>query len=244
MTEPTIKATPGTLVPNVNVILVGSGFKPSSRITGSLGSTIDIAGISLMSPDVEYPIQVANNGFFVATIRVPQEVFESQAFSRECNTEGTECKDIVDLVVTDDRGVSSSTVLELVRLGARVSSEAEFPGETIELHGFGFRANNQDDSNIINRVTVEYLSEFEDYYISSEVGRVEVDDTGQVALDLEIPFVAFVPSTNQVILTSSTGETLKLWHRIPTPTINIYPNEFYPGDEINIVVEGLGENIL
>ena len=71
LTEPTIKATPGTLVPNVNVILVGSGFKPSSRITGSLGSTIDIAGISLMSPDVEYPIQVANNGFFVATIRVP-----------------------------------------------------------------------------------------------------------------------------------------------------------------------------
>ena len=127
----------------------------------------------------------------------------------------------------------------MVALGASVGSEGKYPNEKNKLTGRGFQANQPDILIGINSVQARYLAAFEGHYVEYELGNVEVDATGAFQLDFVIPGGALIPSANQIILTSSLGETLKLWHLIPSREIKVDPTELFPGTHANATIRGM-----
>jgi len=231
-------ASPAAVVPNQRITLSGSGFTPSRdkkglehehQISGRGSSFIRIGGVIVSGPYVEYPIELDAGGNFFARITIP-------------DTRATQPGSDLKLEVTDSNGRKGTTHLSIPSAGISVDPVDAYPLQRITLTGQGFLAGNPFLS-LVNQVTIIYRSFITDgdveYFITETMKTVMVDQTGNFETDFNIPASARIPSSNQILVTPTFGDTLQVNHWIPSAKLTVTPSTALVGDEVGISLVGL-----
>ena len=223
---------PQTAVPNQTVVLLGTGFTPSTteggaagsgshQITGIGASVITIDGTPLAPPNVNYPINFDSVGNWAASITVPV-------------TPSIVAGGPIPITVVDDQGLALTTqviittpTISLDPASSRLKSDLSITGE-------GFPASNPATSAGV-QVSISYSG--------TVLTVVSPDFFGEINATVQVPITAAIASNNIVhALIVGFSQVATAIHSVPGPSIAVSPLSGRAGTVVTISGEGFPGN--
>ena len=224
---PDLRLSPSTAVANQTVTLTGTNFTSSAtaggpgtggvhQITGSISSLITLDNVQLVSPNVDYPVNLDSAGNLLVTVMIPV-------------TTATVDDGSLVMEVTDSGGQSDTANITIPRQALTVTPEESSRSSVVTAKGTGFPASNPRTSN--REVRLDYGG--------VNVGNAATDFEGKFETTFIVPLTAGIPSTNTVTATGvGTTATATDTHKVPSPELELTPDEAAPGARVEII--GIG----
>ncbi len=241
--EPSLSASPSTVVPNQTVNLQGANFSDSGA---TINASSDTSSVTLGGSSVGLrasgdgavaainagngSITIANGGNWSAPVIIPM-------------THGSMGGGTQTLEVTDSGGTNASISLTISPRTLSISPSSSGIGTTVSVSGSGYpAANSSSGAATAPTVTMTY------YYgsDSKSVATFTPDGNGSFSGTFTVPLDAGIPSDNLVKSSfsytpsggSSTTVTNTVSHSIPNATINVSASGASTGTNLNVTGEG------
>lgn len=238
---PQITASPTEIVANQALTIRGFGFTESSGDSTIcvMESSLTLANVPLeidnASADAscqsgtDEGVEVSSGGAFVASVMVREANQSGGAgLNNALLTSGAR-----ELQVIDTGGTEGTANIIIQDRNLRIFPELAGPGDTIEIIGEGYPADNPDASSPAVIIQYDCGGGCKTSYIAHP------DSAGGFRINMRIPSDATIPSTNAVNATiSSTGTTDIVTHEVPAPAITIDPRYTQPGGLVSIFGQG------
>ena len=229
---PQIQVTPGTVVANQRISLIGTGFSPRSVIANvdDLSDPHTEPVISIGGHDIDParindgdPVRVDNGGNWSASVDLPLNEATTASGDREIRVRDSLARIGVVEIDIPDRVVT-------------VTPDEGRVGTIAVVRGAGFPSKNDEGSNF----TVEI--EYEAANGNSVTVSALTDASGRFEQQLRIPTTAAIPSSNQVHVRFDDDDDvtvpITVPHEVPEGIIQPSETSGGPGSVISISGEG------
>ena len=219
---PRIKVTPGDVVANQRVSLVGSGYTAGSKIGDGEGdSSMSIGGDDIFWSRINGSNDVAvdNGGNWSAAVDLP--------LTNATTTEGSRV-----IRITDSAGRTGSVVVTIPARRVTITPSTGRVGTEAVVRGWNFPSKN-DEGNSFN-IQIVY-----DAVNGKTTVSANPDASGRFETQLRIPTTADIPSTNTVKVSfqeANNGPTVvtTVTHDVPEGAINLSQTSGSPGSTVSI----------
>ena len=223
---PGIKVTPGEVVANQRVSLVGSGFTAGSRIGDGEGdSSMSIGGDDILWSRINGSNDVAvdNGGNWSAAVDLP--------LTNATTTEGSRV-----IRVTDSAGRTGSVVVTIPARRVTITPSIGRVGTEAVVRGWNFPSKNDEGDSFNIQIVYDAVN-------GKTTVSANPDASGRFETQLRIPTTADIPSTNTVKVSfqeSGNGPTVvtTVTHDVPEGGIELSTPTGPPG--ISVTVNGEG----
>ncbi len=223
---PRINVTPGTVVANQRVSVVGSGFTPGSE----LSSRESVSKITINGRAVDWAringgetVNVDNGGNWSASIDMPL-------------AEVTTSEGMRTLRITDSMGRTGTAELMVHERTVTIDPQVGRVGTLATVQGMNFPGKNDEGSSF--NITVRYEAGQGKQTTVSAVP----DASGRFEVQLRIPTTAAIPSTNTVKVEFDDDQGVKvvtsISHDVPEGAISLSETSGAPGTVVTINGEG------
>ena len=228
---PQINVTPGTVLANQRISLVGTGFSPSSSIAnaeddgGLDDAVVTIGGDTIDSRRINDgdPVRVDNGGNWSASVDLP--------LSEATTAEGDRT-----IRITDTRGRTGTVDVVVAAREVTVTPDRGRVGTLAVVRGEGFPSKNDEGSSF----NVEIV------YDASNGNTTTVsatpDASGRFETQLRIPTTAAIPSSNSIKVEFEDDNDIKVVttvaHDVPEGIIELSETSGGPGSTITVSGEG------
>ena len=229
---PQIKVTPGAVLANQRVSLIGTGFSPGAVIANeadghpdavtpevSIGGKM-IDGTRINDSD---PVRVDNGGNWSASVDLP--------LAEATTAEGERA-----IRVSDSRGRTGVVLVDIPARGVTVTPDTGRVGTIAVVRGSGFPSKNDEGSSF----NVEIV------YDASNGNTTTVsatpDASGRFETQLRIPTTAAIPSSNSVKVsfrdTDQVVVVTTVAHEVPEGIVTLSETSGGPGSSVTVNGEG------
>ena len=228
---PQITVTPGEVLANQRISLVGTGFSPGSVIANAdddLMSTdpiVSIGGKQITGDRVNdgQPVRVDNGGNWSASVDLP--------LAEATTAEGTRL-----IRVTDSRNRTGGKQVTIPARSVSITPDSGRVGTIALIEGRGFPSKN-DEGNSFN-VEIVYETASGQTTVSATP-----DASGRFEVQLRIPTTAAIPSskfTVKVSFEDADGVVVPLTipHEVPEGVITLSSTSGGPGSTVGVMGEG------
>ena len=226
---PRITVTPEVVLANQRISLVGTGFTPSSRISGGNGGTIEptitIGGYEIPVANINEgdPVTVDNGGKWSASLDMPLRDVTTRDGAREIR-------------VSDSGGRSGTVDINIPARSVTIDPASGRTGTTATVRGENFPSRN--DNGLSFNISIAYDTGSGRPTTVSTVS----DASGRFEEEIRVPTSATIPSTNTVRVTFTDGEnvevTTTVTHDVPEGTLVLSQNSGAPGSTVTVRGEG------
>ena len=229
---PQINVTPGTVLANQRISLVGTGFSPGAVIandTDSLANSVDpvvsIGGKVIMGTRINDsdPVRVDNGGNWSASVDLP--------LAEATTAEGERA-----IRITDSRGRTGVALVDIPAREVTVTPEAGRVGTIAVVRGTGFPSKNDEGSSFNVQIV----------YDASNGNTTTVsalpDASGRFETQLRIPTTAAIPSSNSIKVSfrdeGGVDVVTTVAHDVPEGIITLSSTSGGPGSDVTVNGEG------
>ena len=224
---PDLKVSPRTAVANQTITLTGSNFTSAAtpggageggvhQITGSGSSLINLDGVLIGPPEVDYPVDLDSGGNLLVTVVLPVN-------------SSTIADGSLVMKVTDSSGQWATASVRIAKRSLTITPEESTRGSIVTAKGAGFPASNPRTTTQTVRLDYGGIS----------VGTATAGSEGEFETTFTIPLTAGIPSSNTVTATGvGTTGTATDSHKVPIPTLTMIPDNGVPGATIEISGSG------
>ena len=225
---PIIQATPGDVVANQRVSLVGSGFNARSRIGNCDdcdGSAITIGGEQIEWARINdgNPISVDNGGNWSAAVDMP--------LTSATTDEGNRI-----IRVTDSENRAGTVTVNIPARSVTITPATGRVGTTAVVRGANFPSKN-DDGNSFNVVIIYDAGNDRQTTVTAVP-----DASGRFETEIGIPTAAGIPSTNTVKVEFEDANNVKVvttvTHDVPEGALTVSQTSGSPGSTVSVHGEG------
>ena len=229
---PVVTVTPGTVLANQRVSVVGTGFTPNSRVCcgdaeqgETIAPLISFGGepIPMSRINDGEDVSVDNGGNWATSIDLPLTQITSDEGQRE-------------IVVRDANGRTGDVDVTVPPRTVTIDPPSGRVGTTAVVRGENFPSKNDEGDSFNVEIT---------YTAGSDETRVSTvpDASGRFEAEIRIPTSATIPSTNTVRVVyeygpSDTPITTTVTHDVPSGGLSLSANEGAPGTDITVRGEG------
>ena len=229
---PQVTVTPGTVLANQRISVVGTGFTPNSRVccgTKEGEETIDpvitFGGEEIPATRINDgdDVSVDNGGNWSTSIDVPLTQITSDEGSREVS-------------VRDSYGRVGDVDVTVPARVVTIDPPSGRVGTTAVVRGENFPSKNDEGDSFNVEIT---------YTAGSDETRVSTvpDASGRFETEIRIPTSANIPSTNTVRVVFEYGDqdtpiTTTVTHDVPSGGLTLSANSGAPGDTITLRGDG------
>ena len=229
---PVVTVTPGTVLANQRVSVVGTGFTPNSRVCcgaaegdETIAPLISFGGepIPMSRINDGNDVNVDNGGNWSTSIDLPLTQITSDEGQRE-------------IVVRDANGRTGDVDVTVLPRSVTIDPPSGRVGTTAIVRGENFPSKNDEGDSFNVEIT---------YTAGSDETRVSTvpDASGRFETEIRIPTSANIPSTNTVRVvyeygTNRTPITTTVTHDVPSGGLSLSANEGAPGTSITVRGEG------
>ena len=233
---PQITVTPGEVLANQRISLVGTGFSPGAVIANAIDSSgvvdpvVTIGGESIIWSRINDndPVTVDSGGNWSASVDLP--------LAEATTAEGERA-----IRVTDSRGRTGGALVDIPSRTVTVTPDSGRVGTIAVVRGTGFPSKNDDGSSF--NITVLYDANNN----RSTTVSAQPDASGRFEAQLRIPTTAAIPSTNTVRVSFQDDDMVTVVttvaHEVPEGTISVTPNSGGPGTTIHVVGDGFKSHV-
>ena len=227
---PQITVTPGEVLANQRVSLVGTGFSPGSVIANAdddLMSTdpiVSIGGKPITGDRINdgQPVRVDNGGNWSASVDLP--------LAEATTAEGTRL-----IRVTDSRNRTGGEMVTIPGRSVTITPDSGRVGTIAVIRGTGFPSKNDEGNSFNIEIVYETAS-------GQTTVSATPDASGRFEVQLRIPTTAAIPSSNtvKVSFTDADGVVVPLTipHEVPEGVITLSVTSGGPGSTVGIMGEG------
>ena len=228
---PQINVTPGSVLANQRVSLVGTGFSPGSVIANAddplkvADPEISIGGKMILGTRINDgdPVRVDNGGNWSASVDLP--------LAEATTAEGERA-----LRVSDSRGRTGGVVVDIPAREVTVTPEAGRVGTIAVVRGTGFPSKNDEGSSFNIQIVYDASNG------NTSTVSAAPDASGRFETQLRIPTTAAIPSSNSIKVSFRDEEgvlvPITVPHEVPEGIINLSQTSGGPGSTITINGEG------
>ena len=226
---PVIQATPGDVVANQRVSLIGSGFNARSRI-GSCGDECEGSAITIGGEQIGWerindgnPISVDNGGNWSAAVDMP--------LTSATTDEG---KRIIR--VTDSENRAGTETVNIPARSVTITPDFGRVGTTAVVRGANFPSKN-DDGDSFNVVVIYDAGNDRQTTVTAVP-----DASGRFETEIGIPTAAGIPSTNTVKVEFEDANNVKVvttvTHDVPEGVLTVSQTSGSPGSTVSVHGQG------
>ena len=223
---PQIQVTPGSVVANQRISLVGVGFSSGAHITRVAPGIPQISKMSVGGKDISWaringgqPVEVDSGGNWSAAVDLPLH-------------EATTAEGDRTIRITDSGGRTGSVTVVIAAREVTITPATGRVGTLATVRGMNFPSKNDDGSSF--NVAVVYDAGNDKQTTVSAVP----DASGRFEVQLRIPTTASIPSTNTVKVQFDDDDDVTVvttvTHEVPEGAINLSQTSGSPGSTISI----------
>ena len=223
---PQILVTPGTVLANQRISLVGTGFSPNSEIDDD----VDLAKVSVGGDQISWgrvnegeQVDVDSGGNWSASVDLPL-------------TEATTAEGERVIRVTDSHGRTGTVMVNIPAREVTVTPSVSRVGTIAVVRGSGFPSKNDEGTSFNIEIVYDASNDK-----TTTVSAVP-DASGRFEVQLRIPTTAAIPSNNTVKVTfedeSGIAVVTTVAHEVPEGVITLSTTSGGPGSTVTINGEG------
>ena len=223
---PQIQVTPGSVVANQRISLVGVGFSSGAHITRVAPGTPQVSKMSVGGKEISWaringgqPVEVDSGGNWSAAVDLPLH-------------EATTAEGDRTIRVTDSGGRTGSVSVVIAAREVTITPAIGRVGTLATVRGMNFPSKNDDGSSF--NVALVYDAGNDKQTTVSAVP----DASGRFEVQLRIPTTASIPSTNTVKVQFDDDDDVTVvttvTHEVPEGAINLSQTSGSPGSTISI----------
>ena len=223
---PQIQVTPGMVVANQRISLVGVGFSSGAHIARVAPGAPQVSKISVGGKDVGWaringgqPVEVDSGGNWSAAVDLPLH-------------EATTAEGDRTIRITDSGGRTGSVTVVIVAREVTITPATGRVGTLATVRGMNFPSKNDDGSSF--NVALVYDAGNDKQTTVSAVP----DASGRFEVQLRIPTTASIPSTNTVKVQFDDDDDVTVvttvTHEVPEGAINLSQTSGSPGSTVSI----------
>ena len=227
---PQITVTPGEVLANQRISLVGTGFSPGSVIANAdddlmqTDSVVMIGGKEITGDRINdgQPVRVDNGGNWSASVDLP--------LAEATTAEGTRL-----IRVTDTRGRTGGKEVTIPGRTVTITPDSGRVGTIALIEGRGFPSKNDEGNSFNIEIVYETAS-------GQTTVSATPDASGRFEVQLRIPTTAAIPSSNTVKVSfeDADGVTVPMTipHEVPEGVISLSVTSGGPGSTVGVMGEG------
>ena len=223
---PQIQVTPGSVVANQRISLVGVGFSSGAHITRVAPGIPQISKMSVGGKDISWaringgqPVEVDSGGNWSAAVDLPLH-------------EATTAEGDRTIRITDSGGRTGTVTVVIAAREVTITPAIGRVGTLATVRGMNFPSKNDDGSSF--NVALVYDAGNDKQTTVSAVP----DASGRFEVQLRIPTTASIPSTNTVKVQFDDDDDVTVvttvTHEVPEGAINLSQTSGSPGSAISI----------
>ena len=223
---PQILVTPGTVLANQRISLVGTGFSPNSEIDDD----VDLAKVSVGGDQISWgrvnegeQVDVDSGGNWSASVDLPL-------------TEATTAEGERVIRVTDSHGRSGTVMVNIPAREVTITPSVGRVGTIAVVRGSGFPSKNDEGTSFNVEIVYDASNDK-----TTTVSAVP-DASGRFEVQLRIPTTAAIPSNNTVKVTfedeSDIAVVTTVAHEVPEGVITLSVTSGGPGSSVTVNGEG------
>ena len=228
---PQINVTPGTVLANQRISLVGTGFSPGAVIAnesladGHTTPSISIGGETIHGGRINDsdPVRVDNGGNWSSSVDLPL-------------TEATTAEGERALRITDSLGRSGVVVVTIPGRSVTVTPDTGRVGTIAVVRGTGFPSKNDEGSSFNVQIVYDASND------NTTTVSVLPDASGRFETQLRIPTTAAIPSSNSIKVSFRDDDEIVVptivAHEVPEGVITLSTTSGGPGSDVTISGEG------
>ena len=229
---PQINVTPGIVLANQRISLVGTGFSPGSVIAnesdttrGSVTPEVSIGGRVIHGTRINDadPVRVDNGGNWSASVDLPL-------------AEATTADGERVIRVSDSRGRTGAVVVNVPTREVTVTPEAGRVGTIAVVRGTGFPSKNDEGSSFNIEIVYDASNG------NTTTVSASPDASGRFETQLRIPTTAAIPSSNSIKVsfrdTDGVLVVTTVAHEVPEGVITLSETSGGPGSTVTVTGEG------
>ena len=228
---PQINVTPGTVLANQRISLVGTGFSPSAVIANDedpdevAPPEISIGGRPIHESRINDgdSVKVDNGGNWSASVDLPL-------------AEATTADGERALRVSDSRGRTGVAVVSIPARGVTVTPESGRVGTIAVVRGVGFPSKNDEGSSFNVQIVYDASNG------NTTTVSAEPDASGRFETQLRIPTTAAIPSSNSIKVSffdiDGVSVVTTVAHEVPEGIITLSETSGGPGSTVSVSGEG------
>ena len=226
LTGPQILVTPGTVLANQRISLVGTGFSSDAEVSEDEGhSLISIGGEAIKWSRINDgdDVDVDSGGNWSASVDLPLLAATTGEGERA-------------LRVTDSDGRSGVVIVDIPAREVEITPDVGRVGTIAVVRGTGFPSKNDEGSSF--NVEIEYDAGEDKTTTVSAVP----DASGRFEVQLRIPTTASIPSSNTVKVSFEDDDEIPVVttvaHDVPEGLVNLSEASGGPGSTVTVSGEG------
>ena len=228
---PQINVTPGTVLANQRVSLVGTGFSPGAVIANAsdpdyvVHPSISIGGSTIGGGRINDsdPVRVDNGGNWSASVDLPLK-------------EATTAEGERTIRVADSRGRTGVVVVSIPAREVTVTPEVGRVGTISVVRGEGFPSKNDEGSSFNVQIVYDASNG------NTTTVSATPDASGRFEVQLRIPTTAAIPSSNSIKVsfkdTDLVDVVTTVAHDVPEGIITLSETSGGPGSTVSVSGEG------
>ncbi len=227
---PAIQVTPGSVLANQRVSLVGTGFSSNASIARVGAGLTQISKISISGEDIRWsringgePVDVDSGGNWSASVDLP--------FTDATTGSGDRV-----IRVTDSGGRTGSVEVTIPERTVTITPDAGRVGTLAVVRGTGFPSKNDEGSSFNIEIVYDAGNDK-----TTTVSAVP-DASGRFEAQIRVPSTAAIPSSNQVTVTfeddADRAVPTSVTHEVPEAEIQLSASSGGPGTQLTI--NGIG----
>ena len=223
---PQIQVTPGSVVANQRISLVGVGFSSGAHITRVAPGIPQVSKMSVGGKEISWaringgqPVEVDSGGNWSAAVDLPLH-------------EATTAEGDRTIRITDSGGRTGSVTVVIAAREVTITPAIGRVGTLATVRGMNFPSKNDDGSSF--NVALVYDAGNDKQTTVSAVP----DASGRFEVQLRIPTTASIPSTNTVKVQFDDDDDVTVvttvTHEVPEGAINLSQTSGSPGSTVSI----------
>ena len=228
---PQINVTPGTVLANQRISLVGSGFSPGAVIAnesladGHTTPSISIGGETIHGGRINDsdPVRVDNGGNWSSSVDLPL-------------TEATTAEGERALRITDSLGRTGVVLVTIPGRSVTVTPDTGRVGTIAVVRGMGFPSKNDEGSSFNVQIVYDASND------NTTTVSALPDASGRFETQLRIPTTAAIPSSNSIKVSFRDDKDIVVptivAHEVPEGIITLSATSGGPGSDVTVSGEG------
>ena len=229
---PQINVTPGTVLANQRISLVGTGFSPGAVIAnesdttpGSVLPELSIGGRVIHGTRINDsdPVRVDNGGNWSASVDLPL-------------AEATTADGERVIRVSDSRGRTGGVIVNIPSREVTVTPDQGRVGTIAVVRGTGFPSKNDEGSSFNVQIVYDASNG------NTTTVSAEPDASGRFETQLRIPTTAAIPSSNSIKVSFRDSDQVvvvtTVAHEVPEGIITLSNTSGGPGSAVTVSGEG------